>query len=299
MTLRADDAPVLGELSDEKLTEKLAELGQVRGDLEDASIEEFATRKSPAREIAFFSREKPYLYTSHAFGYLAPAGNGKLVPAGQITPDKTLTRVSLRLNALRCASYPGDGIHQVLFDFYAENHVSGTIESAHFNQVYRINEGQSAGIIGYPIFTGINVGKSGIAFRCFTVNVKNDDDEAFLGFLDSDVFKQGLKLASVAQPAIAPFSTMAVGMAKAIGARHRNFKVQDFYMGLDLDNNTAGARLAVGDYFAVQIPDRITADWDWAAWVFDSSKSTVVSASDHKTLLPYNYVGFGVSRYDD
>ena len=298
MSTRADAAPVLGEMSDEELIAKLAQLESHEADLDGSGLDRFAAQKK-ARGLGhpFFSREKPYLYTSHAFGYLAPGAGGKLVAAGQLQPDRDLTRVNVRLNTLRCASYPGGGIHHVLFDFYAENHVQGAVESAHFSQVYRVNEGQSAGVTGYPIFLGINVGSSGIAFRCFTVNVKNDADEKFLGFLDSDVFKQGLKLASTAQPAIAPFSTMAVGLAKAIGSRHRNFKVQDFYMGLDFEGNGAGARLAIGDYYAVQIPDRLVSEWNWAEWVFDASKSTIVAAADGRTLIPYNYVGFSVTAH--
>ena len=34
--------------------------------------------------------------------------------------------------------------------------------------------------------------REGVVFRCLTVNVKNEDDEALLGFLESDIFKAGL-----------------------------------------------------------------------------------------------------------
>jgi hypothetical protein len=71
-----------------------------------------------------------------------------------------------------------------------------------------VREGQQAPIIGYPIFIGLNVGSEGVAFKCFTVNVKNDDDEALLSFLESDAFKARLKLVSTMQQAIAPLSGM-------------------------------------------------------------------------------------------
>ena len=43
---------------------------------------------------------------------------------------------------------------------------------------------------------GLTVGPEGLAFRCYTVNVKNDQDEALLGFLESDTFRAGLRLSN-------------------------------------------------------------------------------------------------------
>lgn len=93
-------------------------------------------------------------------------------------------------------AYPGKGVHHVLFDFYAQNQLSDkNVEHLHFNATYRAREGERAAILGFPIFIGLNVGSEGVAFKCFTVNVKNEQDEALLDFLNSDVFKAGLKLA--------------------------------------------------------------------------------------------------------
>src|SRR5687767_1423121 len=158
-------------------------------------------------------------------------------------------------NRLRVADYPGSGTHRILFDFYARNQVPGFGEDLHFNATYRVREGERASIAGYPIFLGLNVGADGVAFRCHTVNVKNDADEAFLDFLEGDVFKSGLKLATIAQPAIAPLTGLALGLTKSIAQRNRNVSVQDFYLGLDFTGTSMGARLAVGDYIAVQIPE--------------------------------------------
>lgn len=44
--------------------------------------------------------------------------------------------------------------------------------------------------------------ETGEVLRCHTVNVKNDNDELFLDLLESDVLRQGLKLAVTAQLAL-------------------------------------------------------------------------------------------------
>jgi hypothetical protein len=72
------------------------------------------------------------------------------------------------------AAYPGGGTHHILFDFHAQNQVPGQVEDLHFNAIYRVREGERAGMIGYPIFVGLNVGAQGVAFRCLSVNVKNE-----------------------------------------------------------------------------------------------------------------------------
>ena len=159
-------------------------------------------------------------------------------------------------------------------------------------------EGEQVAVIGYPIFVGLNVGADGVALKCFTVNVANQEDEAFLGFLDSNAFKTGLKLASTLQPAIAPFSEMAVAVTKSIAGRHRNVPVQDFYMGLDFTGIATGARLASGSYLAVQIPETMQTVWDWDDWVYTPGNGQVVNKTDPTMLIPYNYVVFSVSRYE-
>ena len=70
--------------------------------------------------------------------------------------------------------------------FAAQNQAAEGVEHLHFNAAYRVREGEHAAVLGDPIFVGLRVGPEGLAFRCFTVNVKNDQDEAFLGFLDGE-----------------------------------------------------------------------------------------------------------------
>jgi hypothetical protein len=144
---------------------------------------------------------------------------------------------------------------------------------------------------------GLNVGTEGVLLKCRTINVKNEQDEAFLSFLDSDVFKAGLHLATTAQPAIAPLSAMALGLAKAVGARHRNLAIQDFDLGLDFSTIPFGARLAEGAYLAVQIPEGLHTVWDWSDWVYQRSTGQVVNRQYSSQLIPYNYLVFSIMRY--
>ena len=107
-----------------------------------------------------------------------------------------------------------------------------------------------------------------------------------------------LKLATTAQPAIAPLSGMALALTKSIAGRNRNVSVQDCYIGLDFAGTAMGARLAVGDYIAVQIPEELLRVWDWRDWVYDPRASLIVARENPDALIPYSYVVFGVSRYE-
>jgi hypothetical protein len=219
--------------------------------------------------------------------------------AGNIPADESLknSRIKITLDRLRVADYPGSGTHRVLFDFYAQNQVPDQVEHLHLNATYRVREGEQAAILGYPLFVGLNVGTEGVAFKCFTVNVANDADEAFLTFLESDTFKAGLQLATTMQPAIGLFSETALALTKAIAGHNRNVPVQDFYMGLDFSNIPTRARLAEGSYLAVQIPEGLLSIWDWSEWVYNPNSGQVVNAADPAQLIPYNYLVFSISRF--
>jgi hypothetical protein len=237
---------------------------------------------------------RPWQHTAHAFGYFAPAPPGTADPlpiqdAGGFTPDATLKgqRIKVTLDRLRIADYPGGGEHHILLDFYAQNQVAGSTENLHFNATYRVRAGEQAAIRGYPIFLGLNVGANGVMFRCFTVAVSNSQDTAFLSFLDSDVFKAGLTLVKTAQPAVAPLSEIA--------SRNQNVAVQNIELGLDFTQIASGARLAEGSYLAVQIPGTLQAVW----YVFNLNSGQVVRRDDPTTMIPYNYLVFSVSRYED
>jgi hypothetical protein len=245
-------------------------------------------------------------YTSHAFGYIAPHSPGTTEPkpiqhAGNIAPDETLRgkRLRVTLNWLRVADYPGSGQHRILFDFYARNQSNGADTDLHFNATYRVEEGQEAGIRGHPIFVGVNVGNEGLALRCYTINVRNEGDEAFLNVLESDAFKQGLEITKRSQPVIKPFVEMAYGLTRALAGRNRNVPVQDVAFGLDFSTVPGSARLAEGAFIAVQIPDSLTAIWDWNDWVYDPVNGRMVGRHNRTDLIPFNYFVIGITRMTD
>jgi hypothetical protein len=296
------DLMILGRMPPKDAAAKLREIGD-----EESAIALEAVGQEQREVFGIFDwfqgKPKAWQHTAHTFGFLPPIETGEnplpILYAGNMKADPSLknARVKITLNGLRVADYPGTGNHRILFDFYAQNQVEGNVEHVHFNSTYRALEGERVAIVNYPIFLGLNVGSEGLAFKCFTVNVKNDQDESMLDMLESDVFKAGLRLAGTFQPAIAPLSGLAVGLTKSLAARNRNVPVQDFYLGLDFSNIGAGARLARGLYVAVQIPESFTRIWDWKEWIYLPTAGEIVSRNDHEKLIPYNYVAFGVDTY--
>lgn len=297
--------PVIGRLEPDEAAEKLREIDEP--DLDELfEAEEEEASLSFADALHWRVQDRPWQHTAHTFGYLeaAPPGSEKrsIMYAGNIEADETLknARIRITLDKLRVAAYPGGGAHRVLLDFYAQNEVGkGSTEHLHFNATFRIAEGESAAVSGHPIFDGLKVGSAGVSFKCFTVNVKNDQDEAFLQFLDSDIFKSGLKLATTAIPVIGQFSQMAMGVTKSIASRNKNIPVQDFYMGLDFSQILTHAKLRVGSYIAVQIPEKSQEVWNWEEWVYNPVTGNIVEKANPAKLIPYNYLVFGVQRCAD
>ena len=303
-----DNLPVVGALPPEQAANVLRDVG------EQETAEALDAAQSGSSQVFGIEdflgwwpfQDKPWVHTGHAFGYLPTLSTPAYAPipirsVSSVPADLTLqnARITISLSRLRVAAYPGGGTHRVLLHFNAQNQTAGKREEVHFNATYRVHEGEHAGIQGYPIFVGLNVSGQGISLRCRTINVSNDQDEAFLHFLESDVFKAGLKLTTTLQPAVAPFSEMAYGLAEAIAARHHNVSVQDFDLGLDFSSIVMGARLAEGSYLAVQVPEDRQALWDWNDWVYHPSIGQVVSCSDSKQFIPYNYLVFSIVRYKE
>jgi hypothetical protein len=294
-----EEFPVLGNLPPEVAAVKLRELG----DESTAALLEAQPKGILDRWGAV--QDRPWQHTAHAFGYLAPSVPGDepapIRYAGNIKPDLSLrkARVTIKLDRLRVAAYPGGGTHRILFDFAAQNRLPHEVEDLHFNATFRVREGEHAAVLGYPIFVGLNVGNDGVALKCFTVNVQNEGDEALLSLLEGDVFRTGLKLAATVQPAIAPLSGMAVALTKTLAARHRNVPVQNFQLGLDFTNIPTGARLAEGAFIAVQIPESLAVTWNWSEWMFLPANGHVVNRANSTQLIPYNYVVFSVTRHEE
>ena len=297
------DIPVLGRMTRAEAAAKLKEVDDQDSAIALESHSEEQPESGKNHEL-FSLKARGWQHTAHALGYLPSVEPGQsalaIQHAGNIMPDVSLKhkQIKVMLNGLRVADYPGKGDHRILFDFYSQNQTSSGIEHVHFNSTYRAREGESVAAIGYPIFRGLNVGKNGLAFRCFTVNIKNEQDESTLAVFESDVFKGGLLLAETMQPAIAPLSKLAVSLVKSLAKRTRNVPVQDFYLGLDFSNIPGGARLATGLYVAVQIPQSVQQAWEWRQWEYLPSSGQIVRRGERGNLIPYNYVAFGIDRYE-
>jgi hypothetical protein len=256
--------PVIGSLAPDEAAVKLREIGE--DELADALT---ATPQAALASYGLLSRlgvdrDRAWLHTAHAIGYLAPAegSHSGVLPirhAADIVPDATLkgARVRVTLDGLRVADYPGRGVHQIWFDFAARNQTSRGTEQLHFNVTCRAAEGERAAILGRPIFSGLQVGGEGIFLQFATVNVLNEADEKLLHFLEGDAFTSGLQLLTTAQPAVAPLSAMALGLTEIIASRSRNVPVQAVDLGLDFSTIAPRPRLAEGSYIAVQIPETV------------------------------------------
>lgn len=300
MTAWFDDIPVAGALAASELADRLAEVEP------DLSVDVLHTRRTGERDRFGLSdwlgieEPPPWRHAAHAFGFIPAeetAGQDftAIQAVGNVAPDERLKTAPIRitLDGLRVAGYPGRGDHRVLFDFYAQHQTNAGPEHAHFNSTYRVREGERAAVLNFPLFLSLRASTSGLVLRCFTVNVKNNEDENRLAFLESDVFRAGLKLAQTAQPALVPLSSLAIGFTKMVATRNRNIPVQDIYLGLDFGGPRTGARLAVGSYVLVQVPETFQRTWDWSEWMYEATSGQIVNA--RRELIPYNYIILGIN----
>lgn len=296
--------PIIGRLPPDQLSATLRAVGEEQAAqmIEAANhTSVFATMYGEQKFIWPF-QDRAWQHTSHVFGYLAPdTANQDLmriysIDSVQADPTLKYAQLKITLDRLRVVDYPGRGIHRVLIHFFAQNQIAGQVEPAHFNATYRVREGQQAALRGYPIFVGLCVGGEGLLIRCRTINVQNEQDTSILDLLESDVFQAGLQLASAMQPALVPLSALGLGLAKLISQRHNNVPVQDFALGLDFGITPMGARLAEGNYLAVQVPEGLERIWDWDEWSYHRPSGQIVKTSDHQNFIRNNYLVFGISR---
>lgn len=243
---------------------------------------------------------KPWSHISHVFGYIPP-GMGKvpIQSSGSVQPDETLigARIVVRIDRIYVEEYPGFGEHSILLTFKGQNQTQLGVEPACFSRTYRARDRESVATKGQPIFVGLTVGAQGIGFECATVNVKSAGDAKLLAGLGSADLNSGLELLAAAQPVLAQFAQMTLGLAKFLAGRSSNAAVQDFYLGLDFDAQGTGARLREGSYVAMQAPDGDAVDWK--DWVFDMTKQAIVGANDPTSQPYYNHIIFRVSRHKE
>lgn len=250
--------------------------------------------------FAVAANVKPWQHTSHAFGFISSSEPNKISNAVSITADQSLKnqRIKVTLDLLYVHDYPGTGRHHVLFDFKGENQiVNSETQPVHYSQTRTIQEGQFAAIVSIPIFIGLTVGNEGVGFECKTVNVNNENDEKFLGILDSKEVKAGLKLVNTINPVVPIVTSLAEGIAKQMATRNRNKTIQDFAMGLDFSTVPTRAKLKEGTYIAVQVDN--LAGWNWSEWEYKAESGVIVSKADTTKTIPFNYLVFSISKFVD
>lgn len=299
MSSLIDTITTIGELPPSQVAAKLEEIG------DSETAQEFRKRAATTEEgepLFGWGPQKAWEYPYHKLGYLSLTTDGSVGPqpilaTSTLAADTSLrnARIDIHLDRLRIYDYPGSGTHDILLTFTAKNQVPNGAESVSFSQMYQAGDGQAAGVQGWPVFLGLNVGADGVALQTFTVNVSNRDDQALLGFLSSSSFQSGLTLLTSAQPAIKPFADMVLGVAKTVLARHQNVPVQKLNLGLDFTPAALGARLVEGEYIAAQVPDESAINWD--NWIYQPTVGSIVSKADQTVTLPFNYIVCRVTRF--
>jgi len=306
----SDNAPVLGDMSPQEAAARLRSLGDEKTatELEALEIRAHSSRgimgvASPSSSLKhlwqWWDTDCPWKNTGHEIGYITsehPAERAQtIVSAREIEPDTTLKgkKLKITLDRFFIVAYPGGITHRILLKFFTRNQVRRTPEDIHFNMICRARDGEAANINGSPIFIGLSTGNQGIVLGCESVKVADKRDEAFLGFLDSDVFKAGLHLVSTIQPAVSLIASAAYHITKTVVDQKTNAKVQEFEMGLDFSKIPSNYKLAAGSYLVVQIAKEGQSSWDWNDWRYQNGQ--VVRKDSPRFLLPYNYFIFGIS----
>lgn len=299
---------VIGELKTSQAIEYMAVVGDPRTQMaksalrqagRDVQFNKLSWPTWPGKKKAPKEAEPIWRITEHQYGYFGvdPSNQGNILEikdAGSISSDNSLRdqRLRITLDRLRVADYPGEGTHTILVEFSGVHVVPGVKEDLSFSQKYQASEGTGAGVRGYPIFVGLAVSGEGIALRGRTVNVENSDDKGILGFLEQPVFKNGLELLNLVNPAVPVVTSMVSGITELVLKRHENIAVQAFDLGLDFSGVPSRAYLREGSYIIVQAPDE---KWDWSEWQFTRSTGKITKKGTNSPIR-YNYLVIGISK---
>ncbi len=219
-----------------------------------------------------------------------------ILPLSGVSADRGLIdrRVKVTLDSFYVHDYPGLGTHRILCEFRGRNQAQAATEDLTFALQVTANDRSRASVASKPIFQGLTVGASGICFGGRTVNVISSSDDLLIAALESDEFKGGLGLLNSIQPALRPFSSLAVGLVRTIIKRRRNCCVMDFDLGLDFADGIAAARLAKGSYVVVQGPSTA---WDWAGFQYCPDARMIMRRVDDQ-VMPLNHFIIGIRDAD-
>lgn len=302
----------LGEQSPEAIASKLREIG------DDEAARVYETQIADHAESIHIPRE--WLNKSYQYGFiplfepgeqhLHPILSPSNIPANESLKNQ---RVNIYLHRFHVYEYPlaltqavsqfllGTNVHTILLTFEAHNQAEKGSENVTFHQVYEVVAKQDAGVTGYPIFLGLNVGNHGISITCKTINVGNSNDQTLVNAINSEAMKMGLHLLKTAQPGLIPFVSIAQKLAITLAKRSKNVPAQQFTLGLDFAQGATGPRLDIGTYIAVQVPRAATIKWQ--DWCYDADTDTVVrkklAEGEETYTLPYNTIMFRISSHQE
>lgn len=280
----ADDS--LGSFPPEKIVEILMDLDDpeaARSIMSGASGQSFA----PWNSAAFKATDAVIGFVDHA--------TDSILPAADISADHSLAgkKLKITLDRLNIYRYPGLGEHRILCEFAGKNYVDGSVEELRFATKVTARDGQGSSSQGSPIFVGLTAGPNGISFEGRLVSIGSSGDDTILEVLDSDAFKQGLSLINTVQPVIKPFAKLAEGIVRQAVARHRNFQVHHFDLGLDFDGSGSSTRLAAGSYVIVQAAG--IKNWNWSDYAWNR-QTRKIEVSSGEGDFPFNHLVIGVSE---
>lgn len=313
MSILENDFPSLATLPPLTAAAKLREVGET-GAAE--SLENAAALRQPgtAQDFGIFDRARapqPWMHSGTSVGYLAPVASDddaiSIISARRVGADAALkgARVKVTLDRLYAAGFPGGGEHQVLLHFATQYQEPGRAqaEPLRFSTTCKVRDGQIANVQDFPIFVGLPVGSEDLTLEYTAINVKNDDDEKILNVLNSEgfaeVFKAGVQLVSTFQPMLAPFSALALSLAKYFFGREKNINIGPFKMGLDFSTIPLHNHLAAGSYIVAQLPEDLQRTWNWSDWAYRIDSGLVIKKSDPTQRIPYNYLIFSIARSQD
>nr|WP_321272733.1 hypothetical protein [Alcaligenes faecalis] len=240
--------------------------------------------------------DPPYKHTGMVVGFLSP--EGKIVSASGLEPDRLLInqRIRVTLDRFYVESYPGSGNHTIVCEFNGKNQVQHDAEALKFATKLVVADQAAAASVNVPIFLGLTVSADGLAFEGRTINVRSNGSEAILDALESSVFRSGLALINLAQPALKPFVSLAAATIKTLESRSRNKQVHHFNLGLDFSDRPTSTCLRLGTYIIAQAD---ATDWDWAS--FEWSPDSMLLRDRRKNAgqsVGFNYTVIGISRFE-